>query len=197
MQNKIGQIGFTARLLDPKKSTWELCIEWVQPNKGLESLLGAAPEYTEVSFWEAKVKHDPRHRVAFTQQNTSIGLEHEVKYAALVSWTGSEDTNPYILSVCSNKDFDRARNNKPAPKAATVKIPSGTFRVHVLGNIVSGTIENIFKELTMTWADDPTEALLKDAAWEEKKGMKYFPLSTPPPLPPVNTMLLDAAKKAA
>lgn len=191
----IGQITFTAHNLSRNTAgKWELTITWVQPNKGLDPLLNSAPEYIGIPFPEGKVCRDTHHGVKFERTYSSIGLRDGAEYAALVSWRGGEE-NPFILSVCDIEEFNKVRNQKKAPNQPILKVPNGTFRVHCLGNTVTGDLEKIMHDLTMEWADDPTEALTSpDAQWEQKDGMRYYSMALPPVLPQVNTLVLSLAK---
>lgn len=194
---RIGQIIFTANNLDPQAGTWELAITWAQPEKNLDSLVGLAPEYTKIPFMEARVSHDSQHGVKFEKTQVSIGLEDGHEYAALISLDNHQDAVPFILSVATLSSFNRVRDQKKV-KHEVLKVPEGIFKVKVLGHTVSGTLQKIMNHFTTEWACDPTETLQgSEVEWEKKAGMKYLSQLTSPPLPPVNSMLLQAAVKAA
>ncbi len=192
--NKVGQIIFRATELD-SHGTWELNITWAQEGKGLDDLVGTAPEYKGIAFPRATVKKDLKHGVAFVKQLTSIGLTDGCEYAALISW-GHQDQNPFILSVCPKHEFENTKKQVKQTVSSRPEIPQGIFKVEVLGNDAAGNLERIMKKFTELWGEDPTETLVsKDAVWHKKEGMRYVPLETPPTLPPVNKLLLAVVQR--
>jgi len=190
----VGQIHFTANHLG-KHGGWEFNITATQAGKNLEHLVGMAPEYHGIAFSEARVKHNRQHGVEFNKLTTTIGLEDGKDYAALIRIFPGEQ-KPFILSVCTQEAFTKAKEKKVVEKPHQLPVPQGIFRVCILGNKLTGDLEKIMQHFTTEWAEDPTITLQSsDAKWEQKgPDSRYYDMACPPTLPPLNTLVLSMAE---
>lgn len=150
-------------------------------------------------------------------------LEDGKTYAALAGWEHPFDQPPFMIGVCSIEDFRKAetayrrlvesiafatRNTHTTPptKATTrptkkffasdveVKIPDGIFFAETEEEWpITGTIQEIFTQLSVRLRADPTQALKRESTvWKKKTGMRWETLSQAPNLPAPNTMLMTS-----
>ncbi len=182
----------------------EIDFEDIEKGKGLDHFIGQSLEYEKLSVPLNRLRPgDEKRPILFDRTDMTVGLEHGVKYAALISENDKDESRPYITCVGKYTDIENAKARKVAIHAdqrAKLSVLENNiiYEVRVQGWKRRGTLRDIMDYFTKEWHVDPTETLSGDTAqWFEKdQNNRYQATVLVHGLPPVNDFLLKSLQKA-
>lgn len=218
---KIGQVTLTC--VTVQGNSCEAQIDWVQPNRGFDPLIGRCPEFdNKFPFSEVRLGTEAETQPIVFDPTDKVWIMKEGKsYVALVGWDPQNPKiRPEIKCLGDKAKFDAAleelkrqfwgsQQARKVPEKVIRLMPTPVkseditrYRVSYQNRsgktVFAGTSKEIVLKFTEMWKQDPRQNLESDRAiWEKKGEEDRYKQVICPELPAPPAMLIASLKKQA